>query len=532
MRWLTLILLCCLGLGAQETIHIGTSEWTTINPLLVTQDVDAEVTDLVFDRLVTMDAQGNFIPEMLESWTILAGGREIILKLRPGLTWQDGRPIEAEDIVFTWKMLRLPQVRKIADTTPGIATMDSIVAEGPLQARIRLKRPRGTLLPDLYSFVPVPRQHYQMGAKPEAASVNFQPVGSGPYRVVGTATTKLMKLERWDGYRGIHPGTWPAMELKDVTDEKKVVQAFEEERIHFALTSSLRYYLVRKGVEGEGAVQAVSIPLASFGAFFLNCDAHLSLLGDVDLRRALAELIPWKNMARAMRFFPARMATSFWPPQSWAYDPTPRPLPQLEHAEEILDKAGWKMGPDGFRHDASGRLLQIVAYESSHSQLSDVHQMAILAAKVGIKVDRREVDFTELFKKASDHDGDLWSFGWVLSLDPDVDSPLFTQEGYRSKANVSGYLNPEVEQLFDEGKHTLDPQARQKIYRRISEIIYRDRPIIPLFYIQNRVLYHRRLQGVAFSTLGESYGFWPGRRAWKLEAPSPKPAAKAQAKAF
>lgn len=517
MRWLSFILFVYLGLGAQEPIRISVDAWTTLNPLLQAQDTDNEVVDLIFDRLVTLDAQGNFIPELLESWTILAGGREILLKLRPGMTWQDGRPIEAEDLVFTWKMLRLPQVRKIADTTPGVSSMDNLEAEGPLTVRIRLKRPRGSILADLYSFIPVPRHRYQMGSDPRDAPVNFQPVGSGPYRVREKATNKRVLLERWDGYRGVHPGSWPAFELKDTSDEKRIVQAFQAGRLHYASVGGIRYYLAKKGVQGADCLKAVSVPMASFGAHFLNCDPKLSLLGDVALRRALAELLPWQEAARAKRFFPARMATSFWPPQSLGHDPTPRPLPQLERAVAILEEAGWKLGPDGIRHDAKGRPLEIVGYDSSPSQQSDVRQLASQAAKVGFKINVKLVSFGEVIQKAAEHSGDLWYFGWTLALDPDVDSPLFTQEGYRTHANVSGYLNPLVDQLFDEGRHTLDPGARQKIYRRISQIIYQDKPLIPTTYSQNRVLYSKRLKGVSFNVLGQSHGFWPGRRGWKLE---------------
>jgi peptide/nickel transport system substrate-binding protein len=502
---------------AQEPIRISVDSWTTLNPLLQAQDTDNEVLDLVFDRLVTLDAEGHFIPEMLESWTILAGGREILLKLRPGLTWQDGHPIEAEDLVFTWKMLRLPQVRKIADTTPGVSSMDSLEAEGPLQVRIRLKRPRGTLLPDLYSFIPVPRHLYKVEAHPRESAVNFMPVGSGPYRVREKATNKRLLLERWDGYRGPHPGTWPAFELKDTSDEKQIVPAFQAGRVHYALVGNLRYYLARKGAQGASSLRAVSVPQAAFGAFFLNCDANRSLLGDVVLRRALAELLPWQELARARQFFPSRLASSFWPPESWAHDPTPRPLPQVDHAVALLDEAGWKLGADGIRHDAKGRALLIVAYDSSPSYLSDLHQLALQGAKVGFKIDVKLVPFNEVVQKAADHAGDLWYFGWTFGLDPDVDSPLFTQDGYRTHANVSGYLNPQIDQLFDEGRHTLDPEARKKIYQRISQIIYQDKPIIPTTYNQSRVLYSKRLKGVGFDVLGQSHGFWPGRRGWKLE---------------
>jgi peptide/nickel transport system substrate-binding protein len=519
MTWRSLFLALSLfcGLLAGDTIRVAVTEWTTLNPLLIAQDTDSEAVDLLFDRLVTLNAQGDFIPELLESWTILKGGREVLLKLRPGMTWQDGHPIEAEDVVFTWNTLRLPRVRQVADTVAGVASLDSLTAEGPLTVRIRLKRPRGTLLSDLYNLIPVPRHLYQVGPRPAEAPINFQPVGSGPYRVVGKATSKHLLLERWEGYRGIHPGQAPSFELWDATSEKDLLADFQEERLHLSPVSPLRYYLVRKGAQGRGLVQALSVPQASLGAYFLNCDPKRSLLGDVTLRQALSELAPWQHLARARRFFPSRLAAGFWPPESWAHDPDPRPLPRVRRAAAILDAAGWKVGPDGIRQDAKGRRLALVAYESpSATKPSHAALLATQAARVGIQIEVRTLPFPEVVERSVHHDGDLWSYGWGLALDPDVDSPLFTSEGYRTKANVSAYLNPEVDRLFDEGRHTLDREARKAIYRRISKIIDRDAPIIPTDYRQNRVLVHRRLQGDGFNPLGQSYAYWPGRRGWRL----------------
>jgi peptide/nickel transport system substrate-binding protein len=521
MQWRSYVLALSLLSGLRaggEIIRVAVPEWTTMNPLLLSQDTDMEPVDLIFDRLVTLDAKGEFIPELLESWTILNGGREVLLKLRPGMIWQDGRPIEAEDIVFTWKTLRLPQVRQIADTVGGITSFDQLTAEGPLTVRIHLNRPRGTILSDLYNFIPVPRHLYQMGAKPLEAAVNMAPVGSGPYRVVGKGTSKRVVLERWAGYRGPHPGQAAGFELWDAVEEKILLKTIEQERLHYASVGGLRYYLVRKGVQGAGLVQPISLPVATFSAYYINCDPKRSLLGDLALRQVIGELVPWGDLARARRIIPNRLSTSFWPPESWAYDPQPRPLPQIEKAVAILDATGWKMGSDGLRHDAKGRPLTLVVYEAAPSgKQSPGHLLVPQAAKVGIKVDLRVVPYQEMYEKAQRHEGDIWSFAWALSLDPDVDSPLFTKEGYRTKANISSYLNPEMDRLFDEGRHTLDQAARKQIYLQISDLIYRDKPIIPIIYFQSRLLIHRRLKGVAFNRLGQSYGFWPGRRGWHLE---------------
>jgi peptide/nickel transport system substrate-binding protein len=408
-------------------------------------------------------------------------------------------------------------VRQIADTVAGVASLDSLTAEGPLTVRIRLARPRGTLLSDLYNLIPVPRHLYQVGAKPAEAPINFLPVGSGPYRVVGRATTKRVVLERWAGYRGIHPGLAPSFELWDASGESAILSDFQDERLHYAPVPALRYYLVRKGAQGVGLVQAMSAPQAAFQAYFLNCDPKRSLLGEVALRKAISELVPWQHLARGQRFLPTQLATCFWPSPSWACDPDPQPLPQVSRAASILDAAGWKAGPDGVRQDAKGRRLHLVAYQPPPSiRPSNAELLAAQAAGVGIRIQVKTLPFQEVTQKAANHEGDIWAFGWALSLDPDVDSPLFTREGYRTKANVSSYLNPEIDRLFDEGRHTLDQAARQQIYRRISKIIDRDVPIVPIHLIQTRVLVHRRLHGVTFNSLGQSFGFWPGRRGWTL----------------
>ncbi len=520
MRWSSLLLAFSLafGLGAGGPIRIATGEWTTLNPLLLVQDVDTEAVDLLFDRLVTIDAQGRFIPEMLESWTVLKGGREVLLKLRPGLQWHDGEPIEAEDVVFTWKALRLPRVRVIADASGGVTSFDRVVAEDPLTVRIYLARPRGTLLSDLFNFIPVPRRHYEVPAKPELAPVNFNPVGSGPYRAVGKATSKRLFLERWPGYRGIHGGQWPAFELSDASDVKVILPAFVTGQYHFSGVGAFRYYLVKKGVAGGGIAQALSLPQAGLGLIFLNCDAQRSLLGDKALRKALGELIPWKELARGSRFLPTRRATSFWPPELWSHDSNPQLLPNPGRAADILETAGWRMGPDGLRHNASGKPLVLTGYdETAAGNRSQMKLLATSALQAGIRIDVKNVPFSQLTAKAAQHEGDLWSMQWIMTMDPDVDSPLFTKEGYQTKANLSGYLNPTIDRLFDEGRHTLDTEARKRIYLQISDILQEDLPLLPMTYMQVRVLIHRQLRGVSFSHLGQSYAFWPGRRAWKLE---------------
>ncbi|HLP29941.1 MAG TPA: ABC transporter substrate-binding protein, partial [Geothrix sp.] len=188
--------LAALSLAAQPISVALEKPVLSLNPLLLAREVESQVVDLVFDRLVALDERGAFVPQLLEGWEISKDGRDILLKLRPGQTWQDGSPIEAEDLVATWRMLSLPQVRKVYDLV-GVRTLDSLVAEGPLRVRVRLKQARASLLSDLYNFQPVPRKRYDLSGEPLKHRLNFAPIGSGPYRVLPGAHSREIQLELW-----------------------------------------------------------------------------------------------------------------------------------------------------------------------------------------------------------------------------------------------------------------------------------------------------------------------------------------------
>ena len=281
-----LLLLSTLLLQAQPISIALDKPVMSLNPLLLSREVEVQVVDLAFDRLVALDGQGQFVPQLLEGWEISKDGRDILLKLRPGLTWQDGSPIEAEDLVATWRMLSLPQVRKINDLV-GVRTLDSLVAEGTHRVRIRLKTARASLLSDLYNFQPVPRRHYGQGAETLKHPLNYAPIGSGPYRVLPGAHATDIQLQAWDGYHGSHPGRWGAFRFRvQPQDKAEYGRQLRTREYHFGEVDWFRHYLLRRGAFGDGSLVAQSTPLSSFNTFWFNCNPARSLLGDVRLRRA------------------------------------------------------------------------------------------------------------------------------------------------------------------------------------------------------------------------------------------------------
>lgn len=518
IRWL--LPFCLAGLvWAGQPIGVAVDKpLMTLNPLLLAREVEAQVVDLVFDRLVALNERGDFEPQILEGWEISGDGRNILLKVRPGLVWQDGSPIEAEDLVATWRLLSLPEVRKVNDLV-GVRTLDSLVAEGPLKARIRLKKARASLLADLYNFQPVPRRLYAQGGGSLQHRLNYAPVGSGPYRVVPGAKAGDIHLLRWSGYRGPHPGRWEGFRFSmRPPDPQAYGRQLKAGQYHFGELDWFSHYLLRRGAYGDGNLVAQSSPLASFGAFWFNCRADRSLLADNRIRMALAEALPWAFLISQRRLRPEELANCLWPPQSWVHGHEAEALPRLERAASLLDEAGWRTGADGLRRDAAGRKLRLVMYSThSYTRHDPAQDFKEALQKIGVDLDLRRTLFDEVLDRAAKGEGDIWDYAWTTGLDPDNESPLFTSEGIKSGANIMGYQNAEVDRLFDEGRHEMEPSRRRAIYRRINRLVQGDHPMLQLTYGVSYLALDRKLRGAGFNQLGQTYGYVPGRRGWWLE---------------
>jgi peptide/nickel transport system substrate-binding protein len=514
------LLACCLlllaPLRAQEPIRIQLGSTVSLNPLIVFDEGQNQALDLLFDRLVTMDAKGAFVPQILERWTFSADNRELLLKIRPGLRWHNGEPIVADDLLFTWRLLRTPKMLALADNqAAGIPSLEKV---DPLTLRIRLERPRATLLAELYNFIPVPHT-YPAVTDPRTHPYNRAPIGSGPYRVAPESTGDRLVLVRWDGYRGPHPGAWPKVEFL-LSENRLGTKAVEDGSVDFYESSSwLSYYLVRTGARNYRNVVPIQGMREGFQALWFNCDPKISLLGDARLRKALAELYPWDEISRVRSVWPLQAAGSIWPPDSWAYDSTARPLPRKEMAQTLLDEAGWHRGGDGWRRDTKGRELRL-EYIFQQTQVKDPVISSFLAAarECGIRIEERGLPYAQTLEAQIKGQGDIWLVNWTNNgPDPSGDGQLFTTSGIPSGTNFTRYRNPMVDQLFEDGLHATDLEQRILIYRRINQIITADRPLLLLYYLNYFGFRHKRLKGVSYQKRGTVYGFVPGMRGWTLE---------------
>src|SRR5262249_16863399 len=162
---------------------------TVLNPHFALGIKDQEAARIFYEPLAAWDADGNLVPILAaeipdtENDGLSRDGLSVTWKLKPNVRWHDGRPLTADDLVFTWEYAANPATGAVTISSYRDVTVEKV---DPLTARVRFAKPtpfwadtfvggRGMIIPK-HVFEPF------TGDKSRDAPANLQPVGTGPYR--------------------------------------------------------------------------------------------------------------------------------------------------------------------------------------------------------------------------------------------------------------------------------------------------------------------------------------------------------------
>ena len=223
-RWLlaTIASIALCGSAGAADLKIGVaSEVTTLDPHFFHLTPNTEIDKLIYSGLITQDANLKVVPDLAASWRT-TDPTHWEFKLRPGVKWQDGSPLTADDVVFSYQRARnvpnspgsfLQFLKHVKTTT---ATDDHTVV-------IETDQPDPILLNEILNVWIVSRKNAENATTADYNSRKAA-VGTGPYRVVEWVPGDHITLERFDGYFGAKPD-WQRVTYKPITSDASRVAA-------------------------------------------------------------------------------------------------------------------------------------------------------------------------------------------------------------------------------------------------------------------------------------------------------------------
>jgi peptide/nickel transport system substrate-binding protein len=487
---------------------------TLLNPHFAVGTKDQDGSRLFYEPLAGWDADGNLRPILAESipgredGTLAADGKSVTWKLKKGVTWHDGKPFTADDCVFTWEYAKNPAT---AAVTSG--SYKDVVVEKVDQYTVVVKFPQPTpFWADTFVNSPgsiIPRHLFAdyTGDKSRDAPTNLKPVGTGPYKFKEFKPGDMVTGVINTAYHVENRPHFDAIEMKGGGDAVSAARAvLQTGEFDFAWNLQVEDEILmrlEKGGKGRvifskgGGIEHIQLnttdPWTEVDGERSSLKTKHPTLSDPAVRQALALLVD-KDSVEKFIYGRTGVATPNFinNPERFASKTTKYEF-NVDKANDLLEKAGWKKGADGIR-EKDGKKLKFV-YQTSVNQPRQKTQAIVKQAcqKAGIDIEIKAVTASVFFSSdVANPDtytkfySDLQMYNNGSQPDPELFLRQFcsweaaTKENKWQGRNITRWRNKEYDDTHKAATTELDPVKRAAMLIKLNELAVNNQVVIPI----------------------------------------------------
>jgi len=525
--------------GRGDSGHLNLIYWqaaSIMTPYLSGGTKDINAASMVIEPLARYNENGKMVPLLVaEIPTVANGGvskdlTSITWKLKPGILWSDGSALTSADVVFTANYCMDPaggcqQLAHFAD-------ISKVEAVDPLTVKITFTKPKPFPYAAFVGSTTPIIQKAQfadcMGAKaPECTAQNFGPIGTGPFIVTQFKANDVIALKANDNYRDPAKPAFASVTFKGGGDAAAAARSVLETG-EFDYAWNLQVdpaILTQMASAGKGKVlSAFGTSVERLMVNFTNPDPALGakrstvaggphpFLSDPAVRKALSMAIDRQTVSDAGYGAAGTPTCNVLPaPAIYASTANNACLTQdIAGANELLDDAGWKKGPDGVRAK-NGVRLSILFQTSTNAVRQDSQalikqwwnaigvetELKNISASVFFGGDQSSPDtfqkfFSDIEMYTNNFDGtdpEAYMGSWICSQIP---SPANNWLG----ANMPRYCNADYDALAAKMAITGDLNARATLAKEMNDMLIQAGAIIPLVHRGNVSARANSLKGV------------------------------------
>ena len=464
---------------AQTTLRIGLAEDPDIlDPTLGRTYVGRIVFALLCDKLFDIDEKLNIVPQLALSQETSADGKEVTIRLRPGVKFHDGEPFNAEAAKFSLdRHLTLPtSFRK-----PELAALDHVDVVDPLTIKLVLKTPFSPLiaqLTDRAGMMISPK-----AAKEEGDKFGLHPVCAGPYKFVERVQQDRIVFEKFADYwnkDNIQIDRIVYLPLVDATVRLANLKSGGLDLIERLLATDI------KSVQADPKLKLSSAIELGYQGVTLNVGkdkAKGPLSQSAKVRQALDLSIDREAINQVV------FNGEFKPGNQWVNPDHPyyqkafpvRPR-DIAKAKALLKEAGVAapvgvdfMVPKGAETEAVAQVIQS------------------MAAEAGFDMKIRVTEFATSLKQAEAGEYQAYMLAWSGRIDPDGNSYIFLKTG--APQNYSTWSNPEADKALDDARLVTDQSQRKAIYEKLTKLALDEEPLLYIYHRRILIAHTTRLEG-------------------------------------
>jgi peptide/nickel transport system substrate-binding protein len=446
--------------------------WQRINPLYAaTNDVDQDLTQLIFSGLTRIGPTGTVLPDLAELPQISDAGKTYTFKLRKNLTWQDGAALTSSDVAFTVARVTDPDFKGDASLAEGwqgveVETPDAATVVFHLRQASAPFLVRNTTL----GILPEHLLGRLSAAALFEAPFNSLPVGSGPYRLESLDSREARLVANLNYHLG-RPGIGN-LRIRFYTDYPSALRALA--------AGELRGLMIRDNVTDTelaeiGRLKGMKVEQLQRAAYlllYLNND-QAAFFQDERVRRAISLAIDRQGVVDRIFLGLATPSSSPIAPGTWPYAKEYEHVrPEVAEAKQLLDEAGWKPHPTtGILVKEGAEFRFTIRTDNDPTRVAVAGEIARELEPFGIRATVASTTFSVLRRDfLSERKYDAAVAGWDQGADPDPYFGWHSSQMGTAGLNIANFADVVADSLIAKGRTSVDTEVRKDAYRQFQEV--------------------------------------------------------------
>jgi ABC-type transport system substrate-binding protein len=432
---------------------------------------------LVFSGLVSFDPHLNLTPDLAETWDVSGDGMTYTFHLRQNAIFHDGRPVTAQDVVYSWERAASPEIKSdtvftylgdiigVNEMASGQASHISglqVIDDHTLQVTIDAPKPYFLLKLTYPTAYVVDKSNVESGA-----DWVFSPNGTGPYKLTEWVHNDHILYEaNQDFYLGVPSIPYVMVKLYAGVDTR----LYETGDIDVA---DVNLYDVDRFLDPAEPLHSELVSGVDLCTGYIVFDTTRPPFDDVNVRKAFSMAFDRQRYIDVVLRGKALPANGPYPPglPGFSYDLKGLPYDPAQ-ARELLKQSKYG-GPEG--------LPPIVFTDAGIGSYvsADISAMADMwQNNLGVNITVENIEYDYFYDQVySGNHGQLFSGGWCADYpDPENFADVLFHTG--STMNNGGYSNPALDVILEQARVERDVTKRIALYQQAEQMIVDDAPVL------------------------------------------------------
>ena len=479
-------------------------DFVNMNPYLATDAASHLIISQILVSPLEYDKNLQIVPYAAKSYEVLDGGKRIRITLRKDITWEDGVPLTAKDVEFTFRFVTDPKTpTPYADDFLAVKEF-RLIDDYTFEATYEHAYARA-LISWMSDILP---KHVLEEQDPATAAFNRKPIGAGPYRLKEWVAGTRLILEASDTHFRGRPYVSEAV-FRVIPDLSTMFLELKAGKLDSMSLTPQQFLYQTKGQKWDAEYNKYRY--LSSGYAYLGYNMLRPMFQDVRVRKALTHAIDREGIVKGVLLGLGEVAIGPYKPDTWVYNTQIKPYGYApDMAKKMLAEAGWTDTDGDGTLDKDGKPFEftILTNQGNDQRIKTATIIQSQLKAIGIQIKIRTVEWAAFLKEFV-HKGrfDAIISGWNIIQDPDISMVWSSEQAKDGGLNHTRYKNPELDMLLKQGQQSFDQAYRKQVYDKVQQILHDDQPFTFLYVPYSLPIVQARFKGIEPAAAGIMHNF-------------------------